>query len=119
VNSLADAAGVPWAMEPATASSRHWIEQQCRQAGFEPEVRYETDDVEAHVALAESGNAVALLSDLMRVRHRPDVRLIDLPGSPRRQVFTSARASLAATPAIGAWRSALARVVPADLDLGT
>lgn len=118
VNSLADAASVPWAMEPVTAASRHWMTQQCRQAGFEPEIRYETDDVEAHVALVESGNAVALLSDLMRVRHRPSVRLVDLPGSPRRQVFTSARAALAGTPAIQAWRAALAQVVPPALDLG-
>jgi DNA-binding transcriptional LysR family regulator len=132
VSSLADAAGVPWAMEPATAASRHWMEQQCRRAGFEPEVRYETDDVEAHVALVESGSAVALLSDLMRVRHRPDVsvggpwpgrgpgvRLVELPGAPRRQVFTSARSSLAAAPAIAAWREVLASVVPPQLDLDT
>jgi DNA-binding transcriptional LysR family regulator len=118
VRSLEDAAGAPWAMEPVSAASRHWATQQCRRAGFEPEVRYETDDVEAHVALAESGNAVALLSDLMRVRHRPSVRLVDLPGSPRREVFTSARTALAGTPAIRAWRAALARVVPARLDLG-
>lgn len=117
VRSLSDAAGVPWAMEPVTAASRHWMEQQCRRAGFEPEIRYETDDVEAHVALVESGNAVALLSDLMRVRHRPGVRLVDLPGSPRRQVFTSTRASLADLPSIRAWRAALSRVVPARFDL--
>jgi DNA-binding transcriptional LysR family regulator len=105
-------------MEPNTAASRHWIDQQCRRAGFEPEVRYETDDVEAHVALVESGNAVALLSDLMRVRHRPQVRLVELPGSPRRAVFTSTRASLAEMPAIRAWRAALADVIPAQFELG-
>jgi DNA-binding transcriptional LysR family regulator len=118
LRSLRDAADVPWAMEPNTAASRHWIDQQCRRAGFEPEVRYETDDVESHVALVESGNAVALLSDLMRVRHRPRVRLLELPGSPRRAVFTSTRASLAEMPAIRAWRAALADVIPEQLDLG-
>ena len=117
ITSLADAGRVPWAMEPAGAASRYWIEQQCRRAGFEPEVRYETDDVEAHVALVESGNAVALLSDLMRVRHRPTVRLVDLPGSPRRTVFTAARTAIADSPGIIACRSALARVVPPDLIL--
>jgi DNA-binding transcriptional LysR family regulator len=116
VRSLADAAGVPWAMEPPTASSRHWMEQQCRRAGFEPELRYETDDVEAHVALVESGNAVALLSDLMRVRHTPGVRLVELPGSPRRQVFTSARASLSDLPSIAACRAAFSQLIE-DLDL--
>lgn len=111
VRSLADAAGVPWAMEPKPAASRHWMEQRCRRAGFEPEIRYETDDVEAHVALVESGNAVALLSDLMRVRHRPSVSLVELPGSPRREVFTSTRASLAEMPSIQACRAAFARLI--------
>ena len=117
ITSLADAGRVPWAMEPPGTASRHWIEEQCRRAGFEPEVRYETDDVEAHVALVESGNAVALLSDLMRVRHRTAVRLIDLPGSPRRTVFTATRTAIADSPGIIACRAALGRVVPADLTL--
>lgn len=118
IRSLEDAAEAPWAMEPTVAASRQWIEQQCRHAGFEPEVRYETDDVEVHVALVESASAVALLSDLMRVRHRPDVRLIELPGHPQREVFTATRASIAALPAIAACRAALADVMPGLLDLG-
>ena len=53
----------------------------------------------------------------MRVRHRPDVRLIRLPGQPQREVFTATRASIAALPAIAACRAALADVVPRLLDL--
>ena len=117
ITSLADAGRVPWAMEPPGTASRHWIEEQCRRAGFEPEVRYETDDVEAHVALVESGNAVALLSDLMRVRHRTAVRLIELPGEPRRTVFTATRTAIADSPGIIACRAALSRVVPPELTL--
>lgn len=118
VRSIDDAAGLPWAMEPPGAASRHWAEQLCRQAGFEPDVRFETDDLEAHIALIESGSAVAVVPDLMLVRRRPDARLIELPGAPRRAVFTSVRRSSVDAPAIRACRAALAEVFPATVELG-
>lgn len=116
IASIGDAAGVPWVMEPKGAASRHWAEQMCRSAGFEPDVRFETADLEAHVALIEAGNAVAILPGLMTVRRRPDARMVDLPGSPRRTVFTATRTSIAATPPIVACRAALAAAVGADPD---
>ena len=61
-----------------------------------------------HVALIALGNAVALMPGLMSVRRRPRVRVVDLPGSPRRTVFTATRAALVATPRILACREALA-----------
>lgn len=114
IASIGDAAGVPWVMEPKGAASRHWAEQMCRSAGFEPDVRFETADLEAHVALIEAGNAVAILPGLMTVRRRPDARMVDLPGSPRRTVFTATRTSIAATPPIVACRAALVAAVGAD-----
>lgn len=91
VVSLADAARLPWVMEPRGTASRHWAEQTCRVAGFEPDVRFETADLQAHIRLIESGHAVALLPDLVWSGREPSVRMIDLPGDPRRTVFTSAR----------------------------
>ena len=114
---LADAATAPWVLEPRGAASRTWVEHTCRAAGFEPEVRYETDDLEAHIALIETGSAVGILPDLMRVRRRPDLRLLDLPGRPRREVFTSTRAAIAGAAPIRACREALQAIVPAVLDL--
>jgi DNA-binding transcriptional LysR family regulator len=116
IRSIDDAASAPWVIEPRGAASRHWAEQLCRQRGFEPDVRFETDDLQAHIALVEAGNAVAVLPDLMLVHRRPDARMVDLPGSPRRTVFTSVRTSTASTPAVRAVRDALADVFPADLD---
>ncbi|MFB1297736.1 LysR substrate-binding domain-containing protein [Mycobacterium sp. pW049] len=114
ITSVEQTAGLPWAMEPAGTASRHWAEQLCRRAGFEPDVRFVTDDLEAQIALIESGNAVAILPDLMRVRRRPALRVIDV--DPRRRaVFTATRAALRRTPAIRACREALAAVVPKDL----
>lgn len=105
VDSLETAAALPWVMEPRGAASRHWAEQACRTAGFEPDVRYETADLQAHVRLIESGNAVALLPGLVRAESR--LRMTDLPGSPHRTIFTAARLSNADHPAVQAVRMAL------------
>lgn len=118
VTSLADATRLPWVMEPPGAASRRWAEQMCRAAGFEPDIRYETDDLEAHIALIEAGNAMAILPDLMSVRRRPVVRIVSLPGAPRRAVFTATRRSLAGSPAIVACRRALTTVIPRSLPFG-
>ncbi|NUP74353.1 MAG: LysR family transcriptional regulator [Sinomonas sp.] len=107
VRRLADAADVPWVMEPHGAASRHWAEQACRSAGFEPDVRYETADLQAHVRLVESGNALALLPDLVWVGRKPSARLLELDGTPHRTVFTSMRASSAGHPVMLAVRSVL------------
>lgn len=108
-SSLADAAGSPWVMEPRGTASRHFAEQLCRQAGFEPDVRFETADLQAHITLVESGHAVALLPDLVWGGREPGIRLLRLPGMPRRTVFTSARSASVARPGIVACRDALAR----------
>jgi len=108
VQEVADAAALPWVMEPRGAASRHWAEQVCRSAGFEPDVRYETADLQAHVRLIESGNAVALLPGLVHLPNAPKLRLVDLPGFPQRTLFTAARASSRDRPELAAVRKALA-----------
>ncbi|MFC5676955.1 LysR substrate-binding domain-containing protein [Aeromicrobium endophyticum] len=110
---LAGASQLPWVMEPPGVASRHFAEQACRVAGFEPDVRYETADLQAQIRLVESGNAVALLPDLLWTGREPAVRLIDLEGAPRRTIFTSARRASAQQPAIVACRAALQAVAEA------
>lgn len=107
VQDLQDAMGLPWVMEPRGAASRHWAEQLCRLAGFEPDVRFESADLQTHVRLVESGNAVAFLPQLVWTQREQRPRLIELPGRPTRTIFTAARRSSAADPAIGAIRQAL------------
>ena len=109
--SLAEAATKPWAMEPRGTASRHWAEQVCRTAGFEPDVRFETADLQAHIRLVESGHAVALLPDLVWGADKPAVDLAALPGSPAREVFTSVRRASAERPTIVALRDVLERAV--------
>ncbi|KRC62174.1 LysR family transcriptional regulator [Agromyces sp. Root81] len=112
-HSLAAAATMPWVLEPEGTASRDWAEQLCRDAGFEPDVRFETADLMAHIRLIRSGNAVGLLPDLVWAGEAPSVTLVDLPGHPEREVFTSTRLAAAARPAVVACRDALARAAHA------
>ena len=109
--SLDDARDRAWVMEPRGTASRHWAEQVCRTAGFEPDVRFETADLQAHIRLIESGHAVALLPDLVWAGRRPGIKLSALPSVPKREVFTSVREASRERPTIIAIREVLRRSV--------
>jgi len=113
VTAIAEAADAPWVMEPPGVASRHFAEQACRVAGFEPDVRYETADLQAQISLIESGHAVALLPDLLWLNREPPVALHRLQGRPRRTIFTSARRASAPSPGVTVTRQALSRAVAA------
>ncbi|MEV7133403.1 LysR family transcriptional regulator [Arthrobacter sp. NPDC093128] len=108
ISALEDTADLAWVMEPRGAASRHWAEQACRSAGFEPDVRYETADLQAQIRLIESGNAVGLMPDLVWTGRGTSAELLLLPGNPHRTVFTSVRRSSVKRPAILAAREVLA-----------
>jgi DNA-binding transcriptional LysR family regulator len=111
ITTLADAAGSAWVMEPRGTASRHWAEQQCRREGIEPDVRFETADLQAHIRLVESGHATAILPGLVWGSRTPTVELLPMPGQPRRTVFTSVRESSVSRPSIVACRAVLEQVV--------
>ncbi|MFO6453029.1 MULTISPECIES: LysR substrate-binding domain-containing protein [unclassified Aeromicrobium] len=111
ITSIAEAAQAPWVMEPPGVASRHFAEQACRVAGFEPDVRYETADLQAQISLIESGHAVALLPDLLWQNRTPPVTLHRLAGRPHRTIFTSARRASAHSPGVTATRQSLSRAV--------
>ncbi|MGO1316345.1 MAG: LysR family transcriptional regulator [Cellulomonadaceae bacterium] len=118
IRSIAEARRAPWVMEPGGVASRHWAEQVCRSAGFEPDVRFETADLQAQIRLVESGHAVALVPDLMWLGREPTLTLVDLAGDPHRTVFTSVRSASARRPDVVACRDALARTVAQVLRRG-
>ncbi|MDO5498318.1 MAG: LysR substrate-binding domain-containing protein [Propionibacteriaceae bacterium] len=113
ITDIAGAADRAWALEPVGAASRHWVEQLCRVHGFEPDVRFATADLQAQMRLIETGYAVGMVNSLTAGGARPALRLIDLPGAPRREIFTSTRSASSGSPAITAVRAALAYAVPA------
>ena len=105
--SLHDLRDRAWVMEPVGTAARQWATQQCRAAGFEPDVRFEMADLTAHVRLVASGHAVGMIPDLVFAGEAPAVRLVDLPGEPRREVFTAVRRGTADRPGVRAVRGAL------------
>jgi DNA-binding transcriptional LysR family regulator len=105
--SLPSLASRPFVMEPVGTTARQWATAACRQAGFEPDARYTTTDLQIHLRLVESGLAAALLPDLSGAGDRHDVAAHRLPGHPGRQIFTTVRRGAARHPKIQAFTTAL------------
>ena len=105
--SLPSLASRPFVMEPVGTTARQWATAACRQAGFEPDARYTTTDLQIHLRLVESGLAAALLPDLSGASDRHDVVAHQLHGRPRRQIFTTVRRGAARHPMVQAFTSAL------------
>ncbi|MBN9176577.1 MAG: LysR family transcriptional regulator [Microbacterium sp.] len=110
---LAALAGHPWVMEPAGTAARDWAVQQCRAAGFEPDVRFELADLGAHVSLIAAGRAVGMLPDLLFVGARAPIALGALPGDPVREIFTATRRASAGRPGIHLVQEAIAEAFAA------
>ncbi|MFF8865236.1 LysR substrate-binding domain-containing protein [Streptomyces sp. NPDC015139] len=100
--------GHPWVMEPEGTAARHWAVAVCRDAGFEPDVRFETTDLLLHLRLVEQGHAAAFLPDLLRTAQPATVPLRPLPrGRNTRRIFTVVRRGRGGHPAVVACRDAL------------
>jgi DNA-binding transcriptional LysR family regulator len=99
VRGLEDLRDRAWVMEPVGTASRQWAVQQCRAAGFEPDVQFEAADLTGHIRLIASGHAVGLLPDLVWVDAPELVRLIDLPAAPHREIFAAMRTASSARAA--------------------
>lgn len=98
----------PWVMEPAGTASREWSLQQCRSWGFEPDVRFTTDDLTSHLRMISAGLGVGILPDLfLGGQDTSGVMLKPLPQEPVRTIFTTARRLSNESPAIQACRAAL------------
>ncbi|WP_407547954.1 LysR substrate-binding domain-containing protein [Streptomyces sp. Pv4-95] len=107
LRSLADH---PWVLEPEGTTARHWAMTLCRDAGFEPDVRFETTDLLLHVRLVEQNHAAAFLPGLVWSGRHPTVTLRQLPrGRRTRRVFTVVRRGRSAHPAVRACRDAFLR----------
>lgn len=109
---LTDLRDHAWILEPIGTAARHWAVQQCRAAGFEPDVRFEATDLDAHIALIASGHAVGILPDLIWAGHEPPLKLIDLPTPLERELFTAARTSASDATAVRIMRDALIAALP-------
>jgi DNA-binding transcriptional LysR family regulator len=105
---LADLARVPWTLDPADTGPGQWARNVCREAGFEPDVRYMASDLLLQIHLAETGHAASVIPGLILAAvPRPAAGIMPLPGRPHRRLTTGIRVGAARHPAIRAFREAL------------
>ncbi|WP_237185458.1 LysR family transcriptional regulator [Rothia nasimurium] len=123
VESLDDAARLPWVFEGEHNTSRTWGINQCRAAGFEPQVRYVIDDLNTHLQLAAGGAAAIMPSFALpaagnELSRAHGVKAIPLPGAPYREIYVATRTESTGQPAIRAVKDALQTAVdtPPHLD---
>ena len=107
-------AGRPWVAEPPDTAARTWVESLCRNAGFEPDIRYTSADLLVHRQLIIDGHAVGILPDLLGNAGPAAPTLIGIPGGHRaRRILTAGRREAAGHPAMEACRQALVDASPA------
>jgi DNA-binding transcriptional LysR family regulator len=105
---LADLADLDWVMPPTEAACGAAVRAACRRQGFEPRVRWETDDMLLLERAVAAGHGVAVLPPLavagaahVDVRELADPRI-------QRTLRTLVRAGWFDRPVVRAMRAALA-----------
>ncbi|WP_375499819.1 LysR family transcriptional regulator [uncultured Jatrophihabitans sp.] len=107
---IADLADASWVMPPEDAACGRAVRAACRTAGFEPQVRWETDDMLLLVRAVADGHGVAVLPRRSVAVGAADVHVQRLrePALTRR-LLAVARASVADRPVVAEVLDALAR----------
>jgi len=105
---LADLAGDDWIVAPDEVSCGAAVRSACRAAGFEPRVRWQTDDLILHLEHVAAGHGVALLP---RLGVRAGVAGIEVrplaPPAVTRELLAVTRSAAVARPAVAAVLTAL------------
>lgn len=118
IKKLTEAADWPWVAPPLeTCDCGRALRNICRGAGFDPDVRFETDDFGVTLELISSINAVSILPALTLTRLSPSLRLIPISGVKRR-IIALTRPAGQHRPAVAAFITHLLRaakeLIPAD-----
>ncbi|WP_231443257.1 LysR family transcriptional regulator [Brevibacterium zhoupengii] len=108
--SLADLAEAAWVMEHPGTAARAWSMAACRAAGYEPQVHFETSDLNLHSEIVERGLAAAFLPQLTFDPLR-SFQTVSIDQS--RIITASTRAGSDRNPAVNAIRSTLKQVASA------
>ena len=104
----------PLALDPEANVMGRWGRDLCRNAGFEPVVRYVTPDPLLQIHLVRSGHAMALSPELIAGDEPEGVDVVELGDSSRRTLWTAVRTGAETHPAILAFREALAEQRPSE-----
>lgn len=104
--SLDDLSDDPWIA--GCPKCRGHLLHLAREAGFSPDVAFETEDYVAVQGLVAEGLGVALIPDLiLRTTHHPDVVALPVEPASRREIFAVTTPDLSRVPAVAATIDAL------------
>jgi DNA-binding transcriptional LysR family regulator len=107
--SLASLMSEDWVMPPDDAACGLAVRSACRAAGFEPRVRWETDDLLLLVRAVAAGHGIAVLPRLAVVDGIADVEVRPLRSPPlRRRITAVTRSSASSRPVVESVLDALA-----------
>ncbi|MEO9139914.1 MAG: LysR family transcriptional regulator [Jatrophihabitans sp.] len=105
---LADLADADWVMPPENAACGRAVRAACRTAGFDPRVRWETDDMLLLVRAVADGHGIAVLPRRSVADGAAAVSIGALCDPvPTRRLLAVARASSASRPVVAAVLAAL------------
>ncbi len=107
---LAAFATAQWVMPPETAACGRAVRAACRAAGFEPAVRWETDDMLLLIKAVADGHGVAVLPRRSVPRTDANVEIAGIETRPLRTPALSRRLLAVARRSVSA-RPAVARVI--------
>jgi molybdate transport repressor ModE-like protein len=98
---LGDLAGADWVMPPDDAACGQAVRAACRAAGFEPRVRWDTDDMLLLARAVAAGHGYAVLPRRSIATGAVAVRTVELSAPAlSRRIVAVARASSAARPVV-------------------
>ncbi len=108
---LADLADEPWLAGVAPSSCREVVVRACQEAGFEPEISYESDDYAVLQGLVAAGLGVTFLPDLALPMLRSDLVVrAAKPEAPKRRIWAATRSAGSRSPATEAMVAILGEV---------
>jgi len=88
---LADLKGEIWAADPPNNSCGRAVRSACRAVGFEPDVRYNSNEYSVLLAAVMHGGAVALMPRLGLAGAPPEVDVLPVADLPTRRLVFAAR----------------------------
>ena len=87
---IAELADEPWLRGQCDSACRQMVTLACREAGFEPNVSYESDDYAVMQGLIAAKLGVTLLPDLALTTLHPGVAVVPVkPKPPLRRVWAA------------------------------
>ena len=85
---LKDLEGEAWVQTTASCPCCIIVADECRAAGFEPRVAFESDDYLTIQGLVAAGVGVAMIPSLGLAAYRPDIAIRPLVGAkPKRDIY--------------------------------